>query len=237
MAKKPSISAFFPAYNEEANIGALAIKTGSVLKKLAGQYEVIAVNDGSKDRTADVIKKLNKKDRHIKLVDHKVNQGYGAAVKSGFKAAKYEWIFFTDGDGQFDVEEMKELIPLLKDHDLVVGYRIKRADPFQRKLNAFLWGSLVKLIFGLRGVRDIDCAFKFIRRDVFKKFKLETTGAMISTELLVKSKKNGFRIIERGVHHYPRRAGVQTGAKISVILRAFKELFSYSVKWYTQGFR
>ncbi len=237
MAKKPSISAFFPAYNEEANIGALATKTASVLKNLASQYEVIAVNDGSKDRTADVIRKLNKKDRHIRLVDHKVNQGYGAAVKSGFKAARYEWIYFTDGDGQFDVEEMKNLIPLLKDHDLVVGYRIKRADPFQRKLNAFLWGSLVKMIFGLRGVRDIDCAFKFIRRDIFKTFKLETTGAMISTELLVKAKKNGFRIAERGVHHYPRRAGVQTGAKISVILRAFKELFSYSVKWYTQGFR
>ena len=235
--KKPDISVFFPAYNEEANIGALALKTAAVLKRLAGKWEVIAVNDGSRDRTAQVVSALHKKQRNIRLVDHVVNQGYGAAVKSGFKAARHEWIFFTDGDGQFDVEEMEGLLPLLKDHDLVVGYRIKRADPLQRRLNAWAWGTLVRTIFGLRGVRDIDCAFKFIRRDIFKKFKLETTGAMISTELLVKSRKNGFRVIEKGVHHYPRRAGQQTGAKLSVIARAFKELFFYAWKWHRHGFQ
>lgn len=234
--KKPSISAFFPAYNEEANIGALALKTAAVLKHMAGAWEVIAVNDGSRDRTAQVMQTLHKKHRNIRLVDHVVNQGYGAAVKSGFKAARYEWIFLTDGDGQFDVEEMADFLPLLEDHDLVVGYRIKRADPLQRKLNAWAWGMLVKTIFGLRGVRDIDCAFKFVRKDVFKKFSLETTGAMISTELLVKSQKNGFRIIEKGVHHYPRRAGQQTGAKLSVIARAFKELFFYAWKWARHGY-
>ena len=158
-------------------------------------------------------------------------------MKTGFKSAKLDWIFFTDGDGQFDVREMARFLPYLHDHDLVVGYRIKRADPAIRKLNAFAWGSLVRTLFQLKGVRDIDCAFKFVRRDVFKKFKLETTGAMISTELLVKSSKNGLRIKELGVNHYPRTAGVQTGAKIAVIARAFKELFSYFIKWQRFGYR
>jgi glycosyltransferase involved in cell wall biosynthesis len=233
----PSISAFFPAYNEEANIGPLCQKTAAALKKVTGRYEVIAVNDGSRDRTAEVVKALHKKDPHIRLVNHDVNQGYGAAVKTGFASSRMDWIFFTDGDGQFDVAEIARLLPLTADHDLVVGYRIKRADPRIRLLNAWAWGTLVRNLFRLKGVRDIDCAFKIIRRSVFEKFKLETTGAMISTELLVKAQKNGFRIVEVGVHHYARTAGQQTGAKLSVIARAFKELFGYFVKWQLQGFR
>jgi len=236
-AKKPSISVFFPAYNEEANIGALCLKTAAVLKGLASSWEVIAVNDGSKDRTAAVVEALHKKEPRIRVVSHAVNAGYGAAVKTGFASAKHEWIFFTDGDGQFNVEEMASFMPHLAGHDLVVGYRIDRADPWNRKLNAWAWGTLVRSLFRLKGVRDIDCAFKFVRRDVFKRFKLETTGAMISTELLVKSSKNGLRIMELGVKHYPRRAGVQTGAKISVIIRAFKELFSYFIQWQRSGYR
>lgn len=235
--KKPSISAFFPAYNEEANIAALCLKTAAVLKRVAGTWEVIAVNDGSRDRTAEVVAGLHKKEPRIRVVSHAVNQGYGAAVKTGFASAKLDWIFFTDGDGQFDVNELDRLAPLMADHDLVVGYRIKRADPFQRKANAWAWGTLVKTLFGLEGVRDIDCAFKIVRRSVFKAFTLETTGAMISTELLVKSQKNGFKIAEIGVSHYPRTAGQQTGAKWSVIARAFKELFHYFFKWQLRGFR
>jgi glycosyltransferase involved in cell wall biosynthesis len=236
-AKKPSISAFFPAYNEEANIGPLCLKTAEALKKVASRYEVIAIDDGSRDGTAAVVKALHKKRPQIRLVSHKVNQGYGAAVKTGFASSKMDWIFFTDGDGQFDVKEIARLLPLTRGHDLVVGYRIKRADPPHRLLNAWAWGTLVRSLFGLKGVRDIDCAFKLIRRDVFKAFKLETTGAMISTELLVKSQKNGFKIAEIGVGHYPRVAGQQTGAKLSVIARAFKELFHYYFKWQRQGYR
>lgn len=234
---RPSISAFFPAYNEEANIGPLCRKTAAALKKVAARYEVIAVDDGSKDRTAAVVEALHKKDPQIRLVRHKANRGYGAAVKTGFASARMDWIFFTDGDGQFDVDEIGRLLALTADHDIVVGYRIKRADPPHRLLNAWAWGSLVRFLFRLKGVRDIDCAFKIIRRDVFKAFKLETTGAMISTELLVKAQKNGFRLAEVGVRHYPRTAGQQTGAKLSVIARAFKELFSYYFKWQRHGYR
>jgi glycosyltransferase involved in cell wall biosynthesis len=234
---KPSISAFFPAYNEEASIAALAEKTAGVLKRIASRYEVIIVNDGSRDRTAEVARGLAKKDRHFRLVDHKLNQGYGAAVKSGFASAKMDWIFFTDGDGQFDVAELEAFLPLMRENDLIIGYRIKRADAPQRKLNAWAWGTLVRTLFGLRGARDIDCAFKVVRREVFSHFHLETTGAMISTELLVKAQKNGYRIAEMGVHHYPRRAGVQTGAKLSVIARAFRELFHYAGQWKKSGYR
>ena len=237
LVSRPSISAFFPAYNEEANIGALCLKTASVLKRVAGDWEVVAINDGSKDATAAVVEALHKKEPGIRVVSHSVNSGYGAAVKTGFKSAKMDWIFLTDGDGQFDVNEIERLLPLAQDHDLVVGYRIKRADPFHRKANAWAWGTLVRTLFGLKGVRDIDCAFKLIRRDVFKTFQLETTGAMISTELLVKSQKNGFRIAEIGVQHYARTAGTQTGAKLSVIARAFKELFHYYLQWQRQGYR
>jgi glycosyltransferase involved in cell wall biosynthesis len=236
-AGKPSISAFFPAYNEEANIAALCLKTAAVLKRAASDWEVIAVNDGSRDRTAAVVQALHRKEPRIRVVSHPVNQGYGAAVKTGFASARLDWIFFTDGDGQFDVHELERLLPLMADHDLVVGYRIKRADPFQRRANAWAWGGLVRTLFALRGVRDIDCAFKIVRRSVFERFSLETTGAMISTELLVKAKKNGFRIAEIGVSHFPRTAGVQTGAKLRVIARAFKELFFYFAKWQLHGYR
>lgn len=235
--KKPDISVFFPAYNEEANIEALCLKTANVLKKIANKWEVIAVDDGSRDKTAAVVEKLHKKNKNIRVVRHVINQGYGAAVKTGFKSARYEWIFFTDGDGQFDVGEMEGFLPLLEENDLAIGYRIDRADPMQRKLNAFAWGMLVKTLFWFWKSRDIDCAFKFVRKRVFKSFHLETTGAMISTELLVKSYKNGFRIVEKGVHHYPRRAGQQTGAKLSVIARAFKELFFYALRWTLFGFK
>lgn len=233
----PSISAFFPAYNEEANIAALCLKTAAVLQRISPDWEVVAVNDGSRDATAAVVEALHAKEPRIRVVSHGVNQGYGAAVKTGFASAQKDWIFFTDGDGQFDVAELESrLAPLMEGHDLVVGYRIKRADPFQRRANAWAWGTLVRTLFGLKGVRDIDCAFKIVRRGVFEKFKLETTGAMISTELLVKSQKNGFRIAEVGVSHYPRTAGVQTGAKLAVIARAFKELFLYFMKWQSQGY-
>src|SRR5665213_732767 len=226
----PSISAFFPAFNEEANIAALCLKTAAVLKRITPEWEVIAVNDGSRDATAAMVEGLHKDEPRIRVVSHGVNQGYGAAVKTGFASAKMDWIFFTDGDGQFDVAELESrLAPLMAGNDLVVGYRIKRADPFQRRANAWAWGTLVRTLFQLKGVRDIDCAFKIVKRSVFGAFKLETTGAMISTELLVKSQKNGFRITEVGVSHYARSAGVQTGAKLSVIARAFKELFLYFI--------
>ncbi len=219
-----NVSAFFPAHNEEGNIAELTKKTLYVLNEICDEYEVIIVNDGSKDRTLEVAKELAEIDGHVKVVNHEVNRGYGAAVKSGFVSAKYEWVFFTDGDGQFDVNEIKKLTGLTGDYDVIAGYRINRQDPFHRKLNAKMWSTLVNILFRL-GIRDVDCAFKLLKKEILDKNTLEADGAMISTELLAKAKKRGYRIGEVGVRHYPRKAGEQSGAKLKVIIKAFIELF------------
>ena len=218
------ISAFFPAYNEEKNIVALASKTSGVLSTLCEDYEVIIVNDGSKDNTAGVSAELAKIDKHVRVINHEKNKGYGGAVKTGLNAGKFEWVFFTDGDGQFDVSEIKLLTAMADKFDFIVGYRIKRADPFHRLVNAFMWGTMVKLLFRF-WVKDVDCAFKLMKKEIIEKAQVESEGALISTELLAKATKMGYRIGEVGVHHYPRTAGTQTGAKISVIVKAFGELF------------
>jgi glycosyltransferase involved in cell wall biosynthesis len=220
------ISAFFPAYNEAQNVGELAKKTSKVLAGICEDYEVIVVNDGSKDNTIEVVTQIMREDKHVKIINHEKNKGYGAAVKTGLYAAKLEWVFFTDGDGQFDVSEIPLLVELTKTCDLAVGYRIKRADPMIRRINAFMWGSLVKLLLRFK-VRDVDCAFKLIKKEIIDRAGLESDGALISTELLAKAVKMGYKIGEAGVHHYPRRAGTQTGAKIKVIVKAFIELFKF----------
>ncbi len=224
MPKLPSLSLFFPAYNEEPNLERMVRSAQKILPEVAREWEIIPVNDGSRDKTGEIADRLAAEDPHVKPVHHETNKGYGGAVASGFKAARYEYIFFTDGDLQFDLREITRLIEKADEADLMLGYRVNRKDPWHRKLNAFCWGTLVKLLFGFR-VRDVDCAFKMIKRRVLDKIELTSSGAMISTELLARSHKAGFRFTEVGVTHYPRSAGTQTGAKLSVILRAFQELF------------
>ncbi len=219
-----NISAFFPAYNEEGNIVKLAEKTSKVLSEICADYEVIIVNDGSKDNTAAVSAELAKRDKHVRVINHEKNRGYGGAVKTGLNSAKFEWVFFTDGDGQFDVNEIKELAKLTDKYDFINGFRIKRADPFHRKLNAFMWGTMVKLLFRFK-VKDVDCAFKLMKKEIIDRAQMESEGALSSTELLAKATKMGYKIGEIGVHHYPRTAGTQTGAKLKVIIKAFVELF------------
>ena len=224
MPKVPSFSLFFPAYNEEANVEAMVRAAQKILPEIAVEWEIIPVNDGSKDKTRVILDRLAKEDPHVRPVHHEKNKGYGGAVISGYNASRYGLVFFTDGDLQFDLGEIRLLLERLDEGDLILGYRKNRRDPWLRKLNAFLWGSLVKFLFGFR-VRDVDCAFKMIKRPVVDKVPLTAGGAMVSTELLAKAHKAGFKFVEVGVTHYPRQAGTQTGAKLSVILRAFKELF------------
>ena len=220
------LTVFFPCHNEEANVERVV---GAALEAAAGltdDYEVIVVDDGSADRTAELTEALAEANPHVRLVRHPKNRGYGGALKSGFAAATKDWIFFSDGDGQFDLGELPALADLVADGecDLALGYRIKRADPFIRLVNAKLYKGLIRVLFGLK-VRDIDCAFKLIRRAVFEKVTLEAEGALISAELLIKAKKAGFRMRETGVHHYPRQAGEQSGANLGVILHTFREIF------------
>jgi glycosyltransferase involved in cell wall biosynthesis len=226
MNKLKSVSVFFPAYNEEANVERMVQHFRAILPGIADDYEIIIVNDGSRDRTREIAERLAREDPKVRAIHHEGNQGYGAAVRSGIKACNKEHLFFTDGDGQFDVSQLTQWVPLLSGYDGVIGFRLNRQDPWVRKLNAWAWNRLVRLMFGLK-VKDIDCAFKLFHRRVFIDIELESSGAMISTEMLVKIKDKGFKLQEMGVLHSPRLAGKQTGANIRVILRAFKELFRF----------
>lgn len=222
------ISVFFPAYNEERCLKPTVEKADKVLKKIAREYEIIIVNDGSKDKTGKVADELTAKNRKIRVIHHLQNRGYGAALKSGIYSCRYPWIVFTDADGQFDFSEITKFIEKQKktNADLVIGYYLKRAVPFYRKLNTFLWELLIRILFGLK-VRDIDCGFKLFSRRVIEKIpKLESErGAFISSEFLIKAKKAGFKIVEVGVHHYLDPAGGSTGASFKVIIKSFADLF------------
>jgi len=220
----PGISIFFPAFNEEKNIQTTVSAALSIASSTFDDFEIIIVDDGSSDKTPEMIDSLARSNARVKAVHHPVNMGYGAAVRTGFAKASKELVFYTDGDGQFDISEIKLLLPLIKEADLVIGYRIKRSDPFHRWLFAKLWGTFIAVLFNM-WVKDTDCAFKLIKRKVIESLDLKSNGAFISAELLIKAKKKGFKIRQVGVHHYPRKEGKQTGANIKVILKAFYELF------------
>jgi len=196
----------------------------NILPDIADDFEIIVVNDGSADDTGAIAEGLAEKHPQVKAVHHEKNRGYGAAVITGFEHAIKDYVFFTDGDGQFDLKEIALLSEKIDEYDAVVGYRINRQDNMMRRLNAFCWTSLVNILLRL-GVRDVDCAFKLIRREKLKNVSLSAQGAMVSTELLARLKKAGASICEVGVHHYPRIAGEQSGANLTVIIQAFKELF------------
>ena len=219
-----SISVFFPCYNEAENIRPLVEKTISVLRELTDDFEIILVNDGSTDGTTEIIDSLTAGSQTVRAVHHETNLGYGAALQSGFRAAAKELVFYTDGDAQFDIAELPQLLPLIKEYDIVSCYRLNRRDNLIRKLNAWCWTKFVCMMFGMK-IRDIDCAFKLFKRKIFDDIQMHSTGALIDTEILARAKRKGYTITQLGVHHYRRQAGRQTGAKLTVIIRAFKELF------------
>jgi len=222
-----SISAVLPAFNEEAIIERTVKHVAGVLAKLTSDFEVIVTNDGSRDRTGEILAGLQQREPELNLsvVTHSVNCGYGAALESGFDAARKELIFLTDGDKQFDVTELGRFLPAMDAQtDLVIGWRRKRADPAMRKLNALGWKLLVNTLFGYTA-RDVDCAFKLFRRRVWESMTVHARGATFSAEFLIKARRLGFRVKELPVGHFPRTAGSPTGARPDVIVRAFVELF------------
>ena len=219
-----SISVFFPCYNEQANVGRTVEKALQVLGKLNADFEVIIVDDGSSDNTGRIADEIAGRDGRVKVVHHQRNLGYGAALQSGFNVATKELVFYTDGDGQFDISEMPPLLGLMEQYDIVSCYRLNRRDSIIRKINGWCWTRLICLMFGLK-ICDIDCAFKLYKREIFDKIELSSTGALIDAEILARAARKGYRITQKGVHHYPRTSGTQSGASLRVILRAFKELF------------
>ena len=225
MVKKlPSLSIFFPFYNEEANIAAQAKDALKIAPNFAQKWEIILVNDGSADKTGEIAQELAQKYPGVRAVSHPQNRGYGAAVKTGLKKSRYDWIFFSDGDRQFDLKELEKLVEKSDQADLVIGYRQKRADSFIRLANAKLFNFLIRILFGLKA-KDIDCAFKLIKKEVVENiWPLKSDGALVSSELLIKAKKKGYKIIEVPVSHRPRQAGKQTGANPRVIFKAFYDI-------------
>ena len=219
-----SLSVFFPCYNEKESVRPLTEKALSVVAGICTDYEIILIDDGSSDGTSEQADQLAEQYPAVRVVHHPQNKGYGAALQSGFRAATKEYVFYTDGDGQFDLAELPKLLPLIQKYDIVSGYRLRRQDNLLRKINAFCWTTLVCFLFNLK-LKDIDCAFKLYKRDIFDHIEMHSTGALIDTEILARAQRKGYTIAQTGVHHYPRLAGQQTGASIKVILRAFKELF------------
>lgn len=222
------LSVFFPCYNEEPNIQATFDKAVPILKEITDKWEIILVNDGSKDNTAKVLEKLKSLyPSQVSIITHNPNRGYGAAFKSGIYNAKYSWIAFTDADGQFDFSEIKNLINKQKQTqaDLVIGYYLGRKVPFYRILGSQVWQLAVFILFGLK-VTDIDCGFKLISKKVVDTIpRLEAErGPFISSEFLIKAKKAKFKIVETGVNHFSRSAGEATGAKLNVILSGLTDL-------------
>ena len=225
------LSLFFPCHNEAENLEALVADALAALPALATTYEVILVDDGSRDDTAGVAERLVQ--RHggvVRLVRHDVNRGYGGALRSGFAAARYSHLAYTDGDRQFRVADLARLVERAQEtrSPVVIGYRLKRADPPLRLVYATLYRVANRVWFGLR-VRDVDCAAKLFRRDVLQNISVHSNGAFFSAELLIRLRLAGVNALEVGVPHYPRTAGSPTGARLSVIARAVRDFWSLRI--------
>ncbi len=225
MVEKISITVFYPCHNEEDNVEALTQKTLDVVNSISDDFEILIVNDGSKDRTRELSDKLAEKHEQVKAIHHETNKGYGGALQTGFRSATKEWVFYTDGDGQFDIGELPRLLEFIPENDIVTCFRMNRQDSILRKLNGFAWSTLVNMLFKLN-LKDIDCAFKLYRRDIFDKIKMHSNGALIDTEILARCRRAGYTMKQIGVKHYPRTAGESSGADLKVIIKAFKELFA-----------
>ena len=218
-----SLSVVLPAFNEEKNIESTILNSIKFLNNKFNDFEIIVVDDGSTDMTAKNVEKFVAKYSNIILKKHEINRGYGQALKTGFDTANKDYIFLMDSDGQFDISELDKFFPYIKDSYIVIGYRLKRADPKIRKLNERLYHLYLKLIFRF-GVKDVDCAFKVFPRDAYLKIRpIQSEGSFFSAELLMKFIGEGYKIKEIPVNHYPRKYGQQTGANLKVIFKMFVE--------------
>ncbi|MEA2645288.1 MAG: hypothetical protein QOE92_371 [Chloroflexota bacterium] len=219
------LSYFFPAYNESGNLRPTVEAALDVLPKFAGEFEVIIVDDGSTDGTPEDAERLAELYPQVRVAHHPTNRGYGEALRTGIRSAQGDVIVYTDGDQQFDIAELRLLWPLLESADVVAGYRIKRADEPHRLFIAWVYNRLLRLAFGLR-VHDVDCAFKLMRRDVADAVDPGAGGAFFSAEFLLRARHQGFRVVEVGVHHFPRVVGRSKGATPAVILRTVREMLA-----------
>lgn len=224
----PSISVFFPAYNDEENIGKVAAAAVETLEEIGAPYEVIIVHDGSPDRTGQVADGLAERYANVRVIHHPRNLGYGAALNTGFTNAKNDYIFYTDGDNQFDVREMKKFVALLGLTDMVVGFRNRKRYSLYRKTASFTFNLLLQVLFSM-SYRDVDCAFKLVPKSLIDKTDLSSAHGFIDAEILIKAQQLGYSVTEVGVTHRPREGGV-SGVKTKVILRTIWEMVGFYLK-------
>jgi hypothetical protein len=217
------LSLCMPAYNEQEAIAVMVRSALAILPHFVDRFEIVVVDDGSRDETAARVTAAALRHPSVRLVRHEQNRGYGAAVTTALRAAAGDLVMFTDSDGQFNLLDVAGLLAKLDDADLVIGYRQHRADDLQRRFNAWLWGWLVRCVLGFR-VRDLDCAFKLFRRETLDALQLTSPGACINAEILAQCIWGGLQLCEVPVTHYPRLAGRQTGANLKVIVRALRDL-------------
>ena len=228
MTTSPGLSVFFPAYNDAGTIASLVMTALMTAETLTPDHEVIVINDGSADRTAEILDELARIYPRLRVVHHVRNRGYGGALRSGFETASKEWIFYTDGDGQYDPAEMTVLWERRGDDvDLVNGYKISRSDPFHRIVIGRIYHHTVKLLFGLT-VRDVDCDFRLMRRSIFDGVSLETSSGVICLEMMKKIQDAGFRVAEVPVHHYHRVYGK---SQFFNFRRLFKTAIDVAALW------
>jgi glycosyltransferase involved in cell wall biosynthesis len=238
-ARVQRLSYFFPAHNEEANLEELVTEALETLPTLSEVFEIIAVDDGSRDGTPAIADALAAAHPDVvRVVHHPTNLGYGAALRSGFGAARYDLVAFTDGDRQFKVADLGRLTTRIAESDtpdVVVGFRIKRADPLIRTLYARAYRLANRIFFGLK-ITDVDCACKLFRREALEGLRVESGGAFFSAEMIIKLRAAGKTVVEVGVPHYPRTAGTATGAKPSVVFRAVRDFWLLRLRmWANRG--
>jgi glycosyltransferase involved in cell wall biosynthesis len=229
-----SLSLVLPAFNEAPNIDVVVRESLATLPRFTQDYEIIVVDDGSRDATGAIVGRLAEEDAHVRLVRHGRNRGYGAALTSGFRVARGDYIMFMDADRQFDIRDLRLLSPFAADYDIVAGFRMERSDPIHRRVFAELFNVAVRVLFGVH-LRDIDCAFKLFRGDLLRGMTLTAPGALINTEMQAKARRQGATLQQVGVHHYPRMAGAATGGSPRVIARALWE--TLALWWRMRGYR
>lgn len=229
-----TLSVFFPAYYDEKNIGKVVTKAVAVLDEIGlKDYEVIIVEDGSPDRTAEVADELAKKYAKVRVIHHEKNLGYGLALRSGFQAARMEYVFYSDGDNQYDLAELKKFVALIPFTDIVSGFRIRKQYSLYRKITSFSYNLILRILFDLTD-RDVDCAFKLYPRALFDRIELTSRDAFIDAEVAIQARSLNYATTEVGVKHLPRLDGLSTAARPSAILRAFKEIFRAWLKYRKQ---
>ena len=229
-----SLSVFFPAYYDEKNIDKVVIKAVQVIEELRlKDYEVIIIEDGSPDKTGEVADGLAKRFDKVRVIHHEKNLGYGATLRDGFLNAKMDYVFYTDGDNQFDLDELKKFVALIPFSDIVVGYRTTKQYSLYRKFTSLCYNYLLRLLFDIH-YWDIDCAFKLFKTELFRKIKIDSIDAFIDAEIMLKAKLLGYSSTEIGVMHLPRVDGISTGARPSVIFRTIKEVYQYRKEYFAE---